>query len=126
MRRDDFFACGLEVDLLPGGEAGHTLLLSAGHDDQAIEALRPPGFENQRGLNDGDCVRILPAHLLHPFILAANDDGMHDAVEFFDPRRALTLTERCAGPNATSASLERFTLRSGLRISRPKWRTTSL
>jgi hypothetical protein len=31
-----------------------------------------------------------------------------------------------ADPKAASASLARFTLRSGLRIPPPKWRTTSL
>ena len=85
----------------------------------------------QRGFHDGDGCGIVASDFFHPLFLAAHHGGMNDAVQFLDARELLWLRVPLAagldaGPKAASASLARLTLPSGLRISRPKCRTTSL
>ena len=94
MRRhatDNLFSGGFHVHLLAGGETGHALVFSARDDDEPIEAFGRTGLEQQCRFDDRNRVRILHADGVHPFVLAANDDGMHDAVELVDAGGAFAL-----------------------------------
>src|SRR6202158_2024183 len=98
----NFFARSFKIYLLPRGKACHPLLLVACHNYEPVEMLASARLQNQRSLDDSDSTRILPAHLLHPRILTADNDWMHDAVEFFDSRcelgsRSLCWTKRSLG-----------------------------
>ena len=86
-----FFSRRLKCQILAGGEAGDALLVSAGDNDEAVEAFGGAGFENKRGFYDGYGVWVLTAHLIHPFFLGADYRGMNDAVQFLDAGRSWRL-----------------------------------
>src|SRR3981081_3948636 len=67
----DFFAGCFHVDFLACGETRYFLLVGAGDDDQAGEAVRGMGLEDQRRFYNCHGVRILTTHFFHPAFLAS-------------------------------------------------------
>ena len=98
------------------GVAPNALFGMAGHDGQAIETAGHSGFEDERGFDDGDGIRIALGDFYHPLVLVRDHGGMDNCVEFLDSwRRAAWLAERDFGQPGTvdtSIGIHHFTAES--------------
>jgi hypothetical protein len=86
----DFFAGGLQINILAGGEAGDALAFGAGDDDEAVELVGRTGFEDEGSFDDSDrlwmLVVVALSYFFHPFDLVAKHGGVDNLVEFRDTR----------------------------------------
>jgi len=80
----DFFFRGFVVGAGALHPALDALFRMASNDDELVEMRLHPGFKDERGLDDGDGVRIAMFDFVHPFFLFRDDGGMDDGVEFGD------------------------------------------
>src|SRR5579872_133397 len=111
-----FFARRFQVDFLARGKTLRPLLGNAGDYDHTVEAFGRACFQQQCRLHDRRAVWILNAHGLHPVFLAANDRGMHNAIEFVDSRAGFSYRGTCG----TKCHLRQFrAIHAAIRIENP-------